>query len=180
LEQSEINEKSLIQILLDYERQAELIEAIRIEQGTHFPITNWYEEVAMRCEATPQQLKQAVIRLLEMRSTIDWLISGLIFHPDLPEDILLELSDRGDFITPLAHRQGPKNLLLKIAEEHKYSEAINTLALDYFGLDSADNEAFAMFIKKYKGDNMLETNLLNSHKLSPEKRAIALAIIEAS
>jgi hypothetical protein len=80
-------------------------------------------------------------------------------------------------IDALGHRAGPQTLLEKMATKYRYSEAITTLALDYYGTSAADNQKFADFITEYKDDYMLRWNLRSS-RLTEEKLAIALSIIE--
>jgi hypothetical protein len=44
-----------------------------------------------------------------------WLCS----HPDAPDDVLLEICDRGLYLDDLGHRRGPRRLLEKLADEHQ-------------------------------------------------------------
>ncbi len=173
----ELTEETLIEILLDSRKQAALMKAIKAESGSHLSMTNRYEELARHCQATSEQLQQATHALLATQAD-DVLVEPLLFNPNMPDDILFELSEQERFSVALAHRKGPQALLEKIAAQYRQSEAITTLALDYYGMEMADNQKFAEFVARYKEDYMLQWNLKHSQRLSEEKRAIALALLE--
>ncbi len=173
-----LNEATIIPILLSSQERAELLATIEAEQGTNLPVTNQYDEIAQECLASPADIRAVVETLLVegMRR----LIEPFIFHANTPEDVLWWLYEDDDehFLVALAHRSGPQALLERIAEEHQISEAITTLALDYYGTAEASDQAFANFIKRYREDNMLRYNLERSSKLSPHKRELIHAIYQ--
>lgn len=173
----ELTEESLIEILLNSDKRAALIEVIEAESGSHLLLTNRYEELARRCQATSEQLRQAIHGLLAAQAK-NVLIEPLLFHPHMPDSLLFELSDQERYSIALAHRKSPQALLEKVAAQYRQSEAITTLALDYYGADTADNQEFAEFVARYKEDYMLQWNLKRSRKLSEEKRTIALSLLE--
>lgn len=176
MEPNELTQESLIPILLDPEKRKLLIDTISIEQGTHLPITNRFADIAPCCHASPETLQGLVPILLDLRQAGENLLDDLVFHPQMPDDILLELAYEGHCITALAHRNGPRPLLEYIAKTYQESEAITTLALDYYALDS--DEVFTAFITEYRSDFMLRWNLRRSQKLPAAKRDIAIAIFD--
>lgn len=179
MEQLDLSAKPIIEILLDPGLRASLIVALQAEQGRHRPVYHQYEELALHCEATADQLRQVIPILRELdHAAGHTLIAPLLFHPNLPDDLLLKLCEEERFISPLGHRRGPQWLLEKLAKEYRYSEAITTLALSYYGTEHYSNEDFKAFISKYKDDGMLRWNLKRSKQLSQDKQAIALSIIE--
>lgn len=73
-------------------------------------------------------------------------LAWLCAHPDAPEDVLLELFDLGLCLDELGHRSGPRALLHKLASQHRYPEAVLTLASELYTKPTesvADFEAFA-------------------------------------
>jgi len=173
---NELTKESLIPILLDPNNRQRLLEAISAEHGTYLPITNRFADIAPCCHARPESLESLVHILLDLGSAGENLLDDLIFHPQMPDDILLELAHKGHCVTALAHRNGPRSLLEYIAKIYQESEAITTLALDYYALDS--DEVFRAFITKYRSDYMLRWNLRRSQKLPAAKRDIACAIFD--
>jgi hypothetical protein len=179
MEQLQLTEKPLIEILLDANLRQALADAILAEHGSHLSINNHYYDLALHCEATAEQLREVIHHLQELDdSPSNRLLDPLIFHPNMPDDLLLELSEQERFIMPLGHRRGPQWLLEKLAKEHRYSEAITTLALYYYGMDSYSSDEFKAFITQYLDNHMLRSNLKHDRRLNEEKRRIALALIE--
>lgn len=182
MEQFKLTEKPIIEILLDANLRQVLVDALRAEHGRHLPVHWQYEELARNCEATAEQLRAVIHSLLELDVSDDSprnsLISPLIFHPNMPDDLLLELCEDEYCIMPLGHRRGPQWLLEKLAKEHRYDEAIVTLALYYYGTDSYSNDQFKDFICQYLDNHMLRSNLKHDRRLNEEKRLIAHSLIE--
>jgi hypothetical protein len=174
-----LTERSVIDILADEVQRAELIKLVEAEQGTNLPLTNLYEKVAEQCEASPQQLRETVRNLITLYGNKNkWLIEPFIFHFNIPDDVLYDLYERGIFIIALAHRKGPQELLELLASDYQISEAITTLALNYYLPDQAQPGKFLEFVAKYRNDQMLRRNLLKSPKLSDDMRLAVLAIYD--
>lgn len=138
------------------------------------------EVVAMRCQATPEQLRAGIAALEGdgSRQAEDTL-AALLFHPDIPEDVLLRLAREGRFVTVLGHRRGPQPLLEVLAEQHRQAEAITTLALSYLGGRDAPAEPFGRFIRRFADVAMLEINVRDA-ELDPRKRAIVDEVFGAA
>lgn len=99
-------------------------------------------------------------------------------HPETPEDVLLELCVRGVCLDELGHRNGPRKLLEKLAEEHRYPEAVLTLALALFEDSAEPAAAFATFLKRYlDNDWLLETLARRGAASSGEKEEVFIAAI---
>lgn len=172
-----LTEHSVIDILADEFQRAELIKLVEAEQGTGLPLTNFYEEVAEHCEASPQQLRETIRNLINRYGNKHrWLIEPFVFHPNVSDDVLYGLYERGTFIIALAHRKGPQELLERVASDYQIGEAITTLALDYYLPDQTHPEKFLEFVAKYRNDQTLRRNLLKSSKLSDDMRLAVLAI----
>lgn len=169
--------ESLIEILLDSRKRAALLSAMQAETGFDLPITNKYHELALRCNATSQQLEKAVNVLLQCQPQNDVLIDPLVYHPNISEKVLFNLLQQKRCISSLGHRSGPRRLLEKLAAEHAYSEAITTLAFEYYGLPDADINQFAEFITKHINDPMLRWNIENTTRLPEKKQTLALKLL---
>jgi len=93
-------------------------------------------------------------------------------HPEAPEDLLVELCDRGVCLDELGHRQGPRKLLEKMADEHRYPEAILSLAICLFEDSGEPAERFAEFLNRHiKNEWLLETLARRGTASSAEKEA---------
>lgn len=179
MNQEPLTESSLFSILMDPEQRTNLIAQIESEEDTDLPVSNLYAEVGERCEASPEQIRQVVNKLLDSYGNEhDWLIEPFIFHPNIPDDVLSELYRRNAWTVALAHRKGPQDLLERLAEEHNVSEAIITLALDYYLGDQLQVNKLVEIVQKHKSNTMLRRNLLVSPKLDTKTREIILQIYQ--
>lgn len=173
-----LTEDSLIHFLLDPQDRDALLNHMKHEIGTHLHLRNRYFEVALKCKATATQVEKVVAALIESCEAPEEYISPFIFHSLIPQDVLFYLLDRNICISDLGHRNGPRRLLERLAEEHAHSEAITTLMLDYYGTDENDDADFLAFITKYRNDPMLLWNLHNNPTLPEKKRRLALGLID--
>lgn len=172
---ADLTKDTLIPILLDSARRQQFVAALRQEPDNDCPLFFQYEQVAPVCHATPDGLR-AVVALLRTRPyRALHLLDALLFHPQLPEDVLLDLARDPRWVTPLAHRQGPRALLEYLAQTYQTSEAITTLALSYYPHDSAD--IFAHFLAQHRDNAMLRYNVPNSPALSKKQRSLAAALL---
>lgn len=178
VEANELTPDNLIEILNDAAQRRRLLKAIQKEQGSHLPLHWRYEEVAVSCKATPDELRHIVKGLLQSKSRTEYLLRDLVRHPQMPEDMLMLLCERRRCIDDLGHLPGPRSILERVAEKYKYSEAITTLALKYYGADDYDNEQFATFLRKHADDSMLKGNITRSKKLSSEKWQIVQEVFQ--
>lgn len=172
----DLTTESVVPIILDDPRRSALLKALAAEHGTHLPLRNRLCDTAERCTATDAEFEAIAEKLLAEEQG-EWVLGQFVFHPGMPHRILHKLLDAGACITELGHRSGPRDLLEKLAERHRYSEAITTLALDYYAGPQTSDEAFAAFVREYSDDHMLRYNLRRSSKLPASKRAIGLAIV---
>lgn len=171
---------NVLPVLMDRTERHRLLAALRAEHGGRLPLRNRYAEVARRCVATPPQLRGVALAVLqdEPPEDADLLLSELVFHPDMPDDLLLHLLDRGLCLAELGHRAGPRALLERMAAELGFSEAITTLALEYYGVEGADPEAFVAFVQRHRGNPMLQEALRRAPHLPEPLRRRALALLD--
>lgn len=167
-----LDESIFIELLLFDDLREQLLVFLRRPWAEVQPWWALLEVVAARCHATPEQLRSAVTALETNGSReAEDTLAALLFHPDIPEDVLLRLAGAGRFITVLGHRHGPRSLLEALAEQHRYPEAITTLALTYLGVAQAPARPFGVFIRRFTDVDMLEHNL-RAADLDPRKRAL--------
>lgn len=180
---AEITPESLPDILLDRDRRAVLIAAMRREQGLHLPLSNRVADIAAKCVIDSSGLDRIVDILLERDSDDDHLVlDWLVFHPAIRDESLIRLLDYGRCIGSLGHRFGPEHLLLRLAREHRYPEAILTLALYHYGPDAARSEEFLAFVNQYVDMEWLRQSLRVSDaadRISHASRQAALQLIDA-
>jgi len=177
MEASDLTEASLLDILLDPKRRRGLRSALRKEQGSHLPLHNRFGDLALTVTDAPR-LGEAVRALLEEPPRRDHdFLDDLLLNPHTPEDVLWEAYRQGRGIEPLGHRRGPRALLEALAEEHRYSEAITSLALFYYAHED-DDAAFRAFVERHRGDYMLQWNLIHDRKFPERKRALVADLLE--
>ncbi len=179
MDADEITPESLIPMLFDARRRAILFAALRAEQGFRLPLINKIADVAPLCVASADDLER-IAEILLNEEDGERVLDEFLFHPGMPDHVLDDLLERGRCIDSLGHRTGPQELLEKLASRHGHSEAITTLALDYYADPRTASGEFAAFVRKHKDDFMLRYNLRRSSKVTGEKRELALAIVGES
>jgi tetratricopeptide (TPR) repeat protein len=165
-----ITKDNLIAVLCDPRQRYRLRKAMHEEQEKGMPLTNRYAELARTCMATPEQLHQVVKVMLRYRRRYGGMLCDVVFHPGMSDATLFLLYERRCCLSYLGHRAGPRSLLERIAAEHRYSEAITTLALRYYNKLDYSAEAFADFLREHADDPMLRGNILCHAGLPPDKQ----------
>lgn len=98
-------------------------------------------------------------------------------HPATPEDLLIEIYESGLCRDDLGHRQGPRVLLERLANESKYPEAIVTLALQFYTDSEVSTEEFKRFLDQHAEDYWMLDTLVRGASTSPEKESLLEAKI---
>lgn len=179
MKKKKLTRENFIEFLSDAKQRKKLIAALREETGSHLPLINHCWKLAETCEATPQQLRDIAHQLMKLKGKkgdYDSLLCFFARHPLMPDDVLREMLDQKRCICDLGHLAGPQWLLERLAEEEKFSEAITSLALYYYGKKKYTTAQFAEFITKHKDDYMLRYNLTRQHGLAPKKWRAVLKI----
>jgi hypothetical protein len=96
---------------------------------------------------------------------LPWLVS----QESAPEDLLLELCDRGLYIDDLGHRKGPRRLLEKLADEHNYPEAILTLAKKLYTDSAESDDSFVSYVRRHADSGWMLESLSYLKPSSAEK-----------
>lgn len=167
-----ITKDNLIDVLDNRSKRIALLKAMNKEHGSNPPLSNLYAELAPACIAAPDQLETVTRSLLEDKRRFEPMLCWLIFHPNMPENMLNLLFARKCCIDSLGHRSGPQWLLEKIAERYRHSEAITTLALKYYSQPEYPTEAFERFLLEHRGDYMLQGNIKRAKYLPEDKAEI--------
>jgi len=171
-----LQEESFMGFVSDPVGRRTLIAALDAEHSRNLRV--YVEGLAARCAAGAGELRAVIDPLLAEGDTGEWILSGLVDHPNMPEEVMFQLAAQGRCLGALGHRSGPRALLEILAAEFGYSEAIKTLALNYYSADEVEDEEFARFVRRHQGCFLLRKNLRQAD-LSPEKRRLGLEIIGA-
>jgi hypothetical protein len=120
-------------------------------------------------------IRNAVHKHLQSKPDEDdlrWLLS----HDSAPEDLLLELCERGLCIDELGHRKGPRRLLEKLADEHHYPEAIITLAAKLYADPAESDDSFRSFVQQHFDCAWMLESLSHLDPSSAKKEVAYLAV----
>ena len=169
---------TLVALVLDPPRRRALLAALGREHGSSVTLRNAYELAARRADATPDDLAR-VVAVLEAEGEVEAL-RAFVWHPSMPETVLLDLCERGVCVTELGHRAGPRSLIRRVAELHAYAEAILTLALDLYRDPTEPAEAFAAHARAHATHEWMLRTLAEVNGSDPEKEAIYEALLGAS
>lgn len=93
-------------------------------------------------------------------------------HPDTPHDLLLEIYESGLCLDDLGHRQGPRVLLEKLANEAKYPEAILTLAIQFYTDSSITVDEYNGFLRRHADNDWMLETLVRRQGSSAEKELL--------
>ncbi|WP_433890900.1 hypothetical protein [Streptomyces sp. CA-111067] len=115
--------------------------------GDTVALWNAVERAAAVAEASGAQLREIVEAVVA--EGYEELGSGFVGNPGIPEDYLLELCERGLLIDALGHRAGPRRLLARMCELHRYPEAVLTLGLELYRDPAVPPGEFAGFVGRY-------------------------------
>jgi hypothetical protein len=168
-----LNEATFIELILFDELRHELLTFLGGSSSDVRSTAALIAAVAKKCVATPDQLRKA-IRLLEAedRSEAKNVLLELLFHSEVPEDVLSKFAEEGKFISALGQRSGPRHLLEILAGKHRYPQAITTLALNCYGAKDQPARPFREFLERYKEIEMLEYHLRRATSLDKKKQEI--------
>jgi hypothetical protein len=122
---ADIDAGTLARRLMDPAWRLALSRAMAAEEGTRLPITHAFQTTVPSMVATVAEVRAIVIAA--QADGCDNVLQDLLFHPNVPEDVLIGFCERGEFIQTLGHRAGPRSLLVRVAELHGYPEAIISL-----------------------------------------------------
>jgi hypothetical protein len=175
----DVTPQSLPQILRDKPLRTSLLAALKAEQGSVLPLHCRVSESTPKCQATTEELDELVGILLREDET-DRFLRELVFHPSVSDQTLFRVLDAGRCIDSLGHRAGPEQLLLRLAREHKYPEAILTLALYTYALAAVSEEQFLSFVREHIGLKWLRSSIRRrgEARFSGHKRKAALELID--
>lgn len=97
-------------------------------------------------------------------------------HPMTSEDLLLEIYESGLCRDDLGHRQGPRALLEKLANEARYPEAIITLAIQLYTWDDESPHDFGQFLARHADHLWMLESLARRTASTPEKEDLLCAV----
>ncbi|MCE9555067.1 MAG: hypothetical protein K8T91_17080 [Planctomycetes bacterium] len=140
-----------------------------------------HEETAQRVRQSASALLDDAWRLMEQSHKYsDEQLRWFCTHPAAPEHLLLQLCDQGRFLSELGHRSGPESLLFKLADEHKYPEAILTLAKNMYLSDAVPTDQFVEFATRHRDSDWMMTSLAHLEPCSQAKEQAFLQLVTLS
>jgi hypothetical protein len=111
-------------------------------------LMNAINRAAAMAQASAMQLRQIVETMVAEGH--EELGDAFIYNPNMSEEYLLELCDRGVLTSALGHRAGPRSLLMRMCEVHQYLESILTLGLEFYRDPAVPPDEFAAFVRRYR------------------------------
>ena len=172
-----LGEATFLELVLHDDLRAELLALVGSRDARSMGDRELVSVVAPKCRATADELRRAVKILdADASDAAASVLADLLFHPDVPEDVLLALAEEGTCVASIAHRRGtPRAVLEVLASKHRYPEAITTLAITHYGAPRARAKPFRAFLERYADVPMLEYNVRRA-KLDDAKRRIVLEV----
>lgn len=172
---SDLDVATLAARLTDSAWRGELFETMRGERHPHRPLSQAFLHAVSRMDASPEQLRELVgVFTTEQHNDA---LAELLFHQGIPEDLLLQFCERGEFIATLGHRHGPRRLLARLAALHAYPEAIISLGIDLFRDPTVPAEELAAFAHDYGRHEWMLRSLAELDASEPAKEAIYEALL---
>jgi hypothetical protein len=144
--EDEVQPATLVARMLQPTWRHALYQALDSADDT-LALRNALGRAAAGADASPAQLRQVVETVLAEGQ--EEVAEGFVHNPRIPEDHLLDLCDRGVLTTALGHRPGPRSLLARMCEVHRYPESILTLGLALYGDPAVPPADFAAFLSRY-------------------------------
>jgi hypothetical protein len=112
------------------------------------PLWNAVHRAAAVAEASATQLRHVVDSVVaEGHEDVG---GGFVHNPNMSEEYLLELCDRGVLTCELGHRRGPRALMERMCAVHRCPEAVLTLGLDLYRDPAVPPAEFAGFVHRYR------------------------------
>lgn len=146
---TDIEPRTLVARMLDPAGRREILAALEAERGVDLQLNHAYHTVARTADATPDELRRLVDALVA-EDHERWL-ADFLPHPQMPEDVLLDLAERGICVGTLGHFVRPRRLLERMVALHAYPEAVLSLALQLYCDPGESLAAFAAHAHAHAG-----------------------------
>jgi hypothetical protein len=135
------------------------------------------DEQLRRCPASPEDLR-ALFASLPEDWDHDWEFDALVARPEMPEDLLLDLLRQKRFMTMLAHRPGPRELLEGVlAEERNCSEAALTLLYAYYSREDVPAADFERLLRESWHMDIVRKWARGEHDVPPDKLEVLKRVV---
>ncbi len=179
MQPSDVTQHTLIALLLEDKTRRALLAALNEEQGTKLPMHCAFEMAARHADGTPKAVRDVIEALLQEQDGERW-AREFVFHPRVPEALLLSLCERGLCIEALGHLRGPRAVLERVVATHCYPEAIITLALDLYSDADVPEEVFAAHVEAHANVTWMLTSLARVKSTDAAKAEVVRRCCEAS
>ncbi|MBM4094658.1 MAG: hypothetical protein FJ276_35410 [Planctomycetes bacterium] len=116
------------------------------------------------------------IHIIEGREDrLPWLLT----HPSLTRGVMTQiLAANPAMLRDLGHQSGPRKLLDFLAEEHRYPEAVLTIAKDLYTSPDASTADFRAFLANHADDEWMLKSLAHLAASAPEKEQELIAVLQ--
>ena len=176
-----ITKENLLKIVLNQESREALLQDLEKESGTNLPIRNAISNAAPNVKFNENEISDLMDILLHSTWDEEIIFENFIFNPDFPEPMLHQLYEADKFVTALAHRTGPIDLLLKIARNKSdHEEALLTLGQIYFRSPEITPNEFKEFLIEFKNNQYLFVTLDKENHGDNEKSRVYQRIRNSS
>jgi hypothetical protein len=105
-------------------------------------------------------------------------VRRLIAHPAAPEEFLLELCARGEYLDELGHRTVPLSLVQRMASRHRYPEAVLTLGKIYYTDPETGAEQLRKFLTEHADLPWLFESLARESANPVQKEQVLLQVVD--
>lgn len=177
----EVTENNIVDLLLDDDRLRSIIEVYKNETGSNLVFRNTISELSARVPLNLDLVKSLKNNLFKCGQEGEEIFEGFIFNGDFPHEMLFEFLEERKFITVLAHRRGPIELLLNIARlENPPSEALLTAGQFYYDSSEISPNKFSSFLKEFSNQEVLFISLARYINKKDEKSLIFRDFVSGS
>lgn len=176
---TDIDPRTLVARMLDPEQRREILGALGDEQGIDLPLHHAYGAAARTAAATPDELRR-VVSALVLYEDHEPSLRDFLAHPAMPEDVLLDLAERGLCVSTLGHFVRPRRLLERMVAQHAYPEAVLSLALWLYRDPEESLEAFTAHARAHANHAWMLTCLAEVDPHDDAKEEVYESLLGAS
>lgn len=172
MQETKITTQNFVSLLSEEASRKRILKKYQSENGNKLVFSNHLFEVAAQIELNLEEAQTVKKVLLDAGDAGRQILEGFIAQANFPVSILFELLDEKECLTALAHKEGPIDLLLKIAQTTEgYEEALLTIGKHYYNNDEISSEEFQAFLEKFGHSEWLLTALAHTIRGNNRKAA---------
>lgn len=179
MQETKITSQNLLPLLLEEASRKRIFKKYQTENNKQLFFVNHLSDIAAEIELSLEEAQLLKKVLLKAGDTGRAILQHFIAQVNFPVPILFELLAEEECLTALAHRTGPIDLLLQIAQTTEgHEEAILTVGKYYYSNKEISLEEFQAFLEEFGRSEWLLKALLHSIHHNNEKATIFKAFVE--